>query len=239
MPKSNAPFSSIDMDYREEFLGGGIRLLQNERFRLGTDSLLLSRFVSLPKAARVADLGAGNAALGLLLCVRSGDCTVTGIELDPAAHALALENIRRNALHARVSSHLGDVREIRTLLPAGSFDCVLSNPPYFPAGSGRVSKSAPLARSEQTLTLCDVCRAAAWLLPTGGRFALIHRAERLCDVLCALRSERLEPKRIAFVRHRPGAPIGLVLVEARKDGKADVRFESDLYASNYGQEADL
>ena len=57
--------------FREESLGGGIRLLQNERFPLGTDSLLLSRFLTLPRAARVADLGAGNAALGLLLCVGS------------------------------------------------------------------------------------------------------------------------------------------------------------------------
>ncbi len=222
----------------EELLGGGIRLLQNERFRLGTDSLLLSRFVTLPKNARVADLGAGNATLGLLLCARSESCTVTGVEIDTDAHALALENIRRNALEPRVSSLLGDVREIRTLLPAGSFECVVSNPPYFPVGSGKVRESAEKARSEASLPLSELCQAAAWLLPSGGRFALVHRAERLCDLVSALRAVRLEPKRIAFVRHDASAPVSLVLLEARKDGNAGLRFEADRYVSNYGQEGE-
>lgn len=222
--------------FREESLGGGIRLLQNERFPLGTDSLLLSRFLTLPRAARVADLGAGNAALGLLLCARSNDCTVTGIELDEQAHRLALENIRRNGLESRVRSLPGDVREIRALLPPGHFDCVISNPPYFPAGSGAVRETAAMARSEQSLPPHSLCAAAAWLLPSGGRFALVHRAERLCDLMCALRAARLEPKRLAFVRHAPDAPVRLVLLEARKDGRPGLRIEADRYGSNYGQE---
>ena len=92
-----------------------------------------------PPAARVADLGAGCGTLGVLLCKNAPDCAVTGVELDAAAHALALENIRENGLEGRLTALHGDVRQIRALLPAAEFDCVVSNPPYFPVGSGRRS----------------------------------------------------------------------------------------------------
>lgn len=211
----------------QETLWNGISMTQPE-FRLGTDSVLLAHFLSLPPRANVADLGSGGGTLGLLLCARDADCRVTGVELDGQAHELALENIRRNRLEGRLSSILGDVREIRTLLPAGGFDCVIANPPYFPAGSGRVSKTNPMARSEATLPLEAICRAAAWLLHDGGRFALVHRPERLCDVFCAMRESGIEPKRLRFVRHNVSAPVCLVLIEGRRGGRPALRLEPDL-----------
>lgn len=210
----------------EEVLHNGA-VLRHDAFRLGTDSVLLSQFLTLSKHARVADLGSGCGTLGLLLCARDETCRVTGIELDEAAHRLAEENIARNALHERLTALRGDVRTVQTLLPAGSFDCVLSNPPYFPAGSGKLSRHAASARSELTLTLAELCRAAAWLLPSGGRFALVHRPERLCDIFCALRECRLEPKRLRFVRHTAASPVCLVLIEARRGGKPGLHYDPD------------
>ena len=192
-------------------------------FRLGTDSVLLSQFMSLPKGAKVADLGAGCGTLGLLLCARSADCSVTGIELDETAYALAQENIALNRLE-RLQVLQGDVREIRQILPANSFDCVISNPPYFPVGSG---KAANAYRSELTLNLSQLCQAAAWLLPSGGRFALVHRPERLCDLICTMREYGIEPKRVQFVRHNAQSPVCLVLLEGRRGGKPGLTYLAD------------
>ncbi len=199
--------------------------LRQSAFRLGTDSVLLSSFANIPKKSHVVDLGSGGGALGLLLCAKNDSCTVTGIEIDDAAHAIALENAAQNALHDRLRPMLGDVRKIRELLPAASVDCVVSNPPYFPANSGKISSAA---RSEVTLNLAQLCAAAAWLLPSGGRFFLVHRPERLCDIFCALRENGMEPKRLQFVRHKADAPICLVLIEARRGGKSGIRYEPDL-----------
>ena len=184
---------------------------------------MLSQFLTLPKQARVADLGSGCGTLGLLLCARDASCTVTGIELDPQAHNLALENIAQNGLKRLTSLH-GDVRKIRELLPAGQFDCVISNPPYFPVHSG---KAANAFRSELTLTLSQLCQSAAWLLPSGGRFALVHRPERLCDIFWELRSHQMEPKRLQFVRHSATSPVCLVLIEARRGGNPGLSYLPD------------
>lgn len=214
---------------REEALWNGVRLYcPPGEFPLSTDAVLLADFLTLPDRARVADLGAGCGTLGLLLCARNAQCHVTGIELREEAVRLADENIRRNALEARLSVLEGDVRRIRALLPAGGFDCVISNPPYFPSGSGKHSLRHCRERSERDLPLAELCAAAAWLLPTGGRFALVHRPERLCDLFCALRAAGLEPKRIRFVRHRAESPVCLVLVEARRGGHPGLQYLPDL-----------
>lgn len=98
---------------------------------------------------------------------------------------------------------------------------MIANPPCFPVGSGRIGQqTSAAARTEQCLTLAELCAAAAWLLPAGGRFALVHRAERLCDLLCALRAAGLEPKRVQPVRHNAESPVSLLLLEARRGGAA-------------------
>ncbi len=215
----------------EETLWNGIRMLQPERhFRLGTDAVLLADYLTLPRKARVADLGSGSGAIGLLLCGRSADCHVTGIEIQPEACALARDNIARNALEHRFCLLQGDLREIRDLLPASSFDCVVANPPYFPVGSGKLKENSALAvaRTEICCTLGDVCAAAGWLVRRGGTFALVHRPERLCDLLYQMRVNRLEPKRIRFVRHTPSAPVSLVLLEGRAGARPGLQFLPDL-----------
>lgn len=216
---------------KELFANGAVLRHGEGSFRLGTDTMLLAHFAAPCCTGRVVDLGAGSGALGLLLCSNNEKCTVTGIEIDPAAHALALDNIAENGLQSRMRALHGDVREIRALLPAGCADAVIANPPYFPVGSGRAGAAAA-ARTEETLTLAQLCRAAAWLLPSGGRFALVHRPERLCDLLCTLRENALEPKRLQFVRHTAEASACLVLIEARRGGRPGLQLLNDLIEFN-------
>ena len=201
-----------------------------EQFPLGTDSVLLADFVRLPSKALAADLGAGVGTLGLLLCARKPDCRVDGIELQAQAVDAARAVIRENGMEGRVSVARGDLRQIADFSPAGRYDAVVANPPYFPAGSGAAaaSESMALARTELGCTLAEVCAAAAWLLRWSGLFFLVHRPERLCDLMTELRGHGLEPKRLRLVRHRPDALPCLVLLESRRGGKPGLTIEPEL-----------
>lgn len=176
-------------------------------FPLGGDSLALGDFATLRRGFSVCDLGCGSGALMLLLARREPQLTLTGVELDPLSAHAAQDNLARNGLAGRVLQ--ADLQYAP--LPEGQFDLVISNPPYFPTGSGR---SGGMARSEESCTLDRLCAAAARLLKNGGRFALCHRPQRLTDVLCALRAHRLEPKRLKLLAHSPAHPPSVLLVEA-------------------------
>lgn len=187
-------------------------------FPLGGDALALGKFASVKPGWRVCDLGTGSGALLLLLARRAGPLSLTGVERDPLSAQTARENLAVNRLSGEIIT--GDLRTVP--LPAGGFDLVVSNPPYFPVGSG---KSGGPARSEEFCTLDELCAAAGRLTKNGGRFALCHRPERLVDVVCTLRAHRLEPKRLKLVSHSPDHPPSLLLVEAVRQGKPGLAIE--------------
>lgn len=214
-----------------EQLHSGIRITQSDDlFRIGTDSMVLADFAPLRGVRTAADLGCGNGCLGFLLLGRAPGLQITGIELQAAACALARQNIADNNLQAQYRLIEGDLRQIPDLLPANGFDCVVSNPPYFPIGSGFNARDEAfaIARTERCCTPDDLCRAAKWLLHSGGSFCLVHRPERLADLICALRAHRLEPKRLRLVRHHPGAQASILLLDSRLDGKPGLQLEPDL-----------
>lgn len=191
-------------------------------FPLSTDSMVLADFVKLPKNARVLDLGAGCGTLGLLLCAKADDCHVTGLELDEAAHAGALQNISRNGLATRMNSIHGDLRQSKALLCSGQFDVCVSNPPYF---SGGPAAKLTSARRTDICTLEALFAAASWALKFGGDFFLVHRPEALGQLFGCACAASLEPKRLALLRHKPGDPVSLVLVQCRKGAKPGLRWE--------------
>ncbi len=218
-----------------EVLSNGMRILQTEQlFRLGTDSILLANFCKKLHGGRIADLGCGGGALGILLCAADPVCRVTGIELQPAACEIAEQNIHINHLEARFSVCNGDLRQIQTLFPANGFDCVVSNPPYFPVGSGSRSQSdaMAIARTEVCCTPEELCAAAQWLLRFGGSFCFVHRPERLAEMIYILKSHQLEPKRLRFVRHSPHAPVSLFLMACTLGGKSGLQAENELVLYN-------
>ena len=188
-------------------------------FPLGGDALALGEFATVRPRWRVCDLGTGSGALLLLLARWAPDLQLAGVEADPLAARTARDNLAANGLPGELV--LGDWREIP--LPAGAFDLVVSNPPYFPPGSGRGDDPA---RMELHGGLEELCAAAGRLLKNGGRFALCHRPERLCDVLCTLRAHGLEPKRLKLVAHSPAHPPALLLVEAVKGGRPGLVVET-------------
>lgn len=192
-------------------------------FPLSTDSMVLADFVKLPKNARVLDLGSGCGTLGLLLCAKDPACHVVGYELTELAHRAALKNIRQNLLEARMESICADAAGIPQTLAPGSFSCCVSNPPYFSGGPASVS--TPLARREDGCSLDALLQSAAWALKYGGDFFLVHRPERLGEILSLSGKLRLEAKRLRLVRHREGETPNLILLQLRKGGKPGLCWE--------------
>ena len=207
-----------------EYLPSGLTLsLCDGAFPLSTDSMLLSHFVRLPKNASVVDLGSGCGTLGLLLCSKDQSCHVTGIELEEKAHLEALENIRRNGLDARMESLCADIRSVSERFSPGSFSCCISNPPYFSGGFS--SQTLATARQEGSCTPDDLFKCGSRLLKFGGDFFLVHKPERLAELIATASKYGLEAKRLCLVRHREHAPVNLILLQLRKGAKPGLVWE--------------
>lgn len=192
-------------------------------FPLSTDSMVLAHFIKLPRSAKILDLGSGCGTLGVLLCAKAPECTVTGFELTEHAHRAAQENIRANGLQSRMESICADLRQIPEVLPQGSFSLCVSNPPYF--SGGPVSHRTPLARREDGCTLAELLKSAAWALKYGGDLYLVHRPERLGEIIAQAAPFRLEAKRLGLLRHKEGQRPSLILLQLRKGGKPGLSWE--------------
>jgi len=216
-----------------EYLPNGVTLqLCDGAFPLSTDSVLLAHFVKLRKNARVLDLGSGCATLGLMLCARDEGCAVTGLELSEDAHAAAEANIRRNGLEARLNSICTDLRN----LPAdfvGRFHCCVSNPPYF--SGGPASMATPLARRDDCCSPEHLCQSAARALQFGGDFYLVHKPEKLAQIISCGASAGLEAKKLVLVRHKEGGPIALILLQLRKGGKPGLQIHEQSLFDSQGE----
>ena len=207
-----------------EILTNGFTLeLAEATFPLSTDSMVLADYVRLSRNARVLDLGSGCGTLGLLLCARQPLCSVTGIELSPAAHEAALDNIRRNGIEDRMESICADLTAVPDRFPAGSFDCCVSNPPYFSAGPA--SRRLPTARREDCCTPRQLFRSAAWAIKYGGDFFLVHRPERLAELIAEGARAGLEAKGLRLLRHRTDSSVSLILLHFRKGAKPGLVLE--------------
>jgi len=208
-----------------EYLPNGLTLeLCPGAFPLSTDSMLLAHFVKLRKQARILDLGSGCGTLGLMLCARDAGCTVTGLELSEDAHAAAEENIRRNGLEERLNSICADLRDLPPDF-TGHFHCCVSNPPYF--SGGPASTAAPLARRDDCCSPAELCCTAARALQFGGDFFLVHKPEKLAQIIACGAATGLEAKNLVLVRHKEGGPIALILLQLRKGGKPGLQIREE------------
>ncbi len=210
----------------KEPLSGGRVIYVSRDSRFGTDAVLLADFASPKRIDTAVDLCTGGGIIPLLwLCGDSPREKVIGVELQPECCALARRSIGENGDGERFSVMECDLREIEKHLPREKYSLVTCNPPYFPVGAGFENKTAgrTLARSEQTCDSGDVCRAARYLLKYGGRLCVCQRPERMADVICAMREQGIEPKRIRLVQQREGSEPWLVLIEGRRGGRPGVK----------------
>jgi len=215
----------------DELWRGGPRFMQTEEsFKLSTDSVLLADFANMKRVRSCLDLGSGAGVLCVLLAAKNSEAQITGIELQLNFADLSRLNISENGMADRAEIITGDLREHRSLLKASAFDLVVSNPPYFAENTGY---SAPLkhragAREEKNCTLSDICAAAKWALRWGGTFALVHRPERLSEILVAMTEAGIEPKKLRMVSYSAEKAPSLVLVEGKRGGKKGLKIEAPL-----------
>ena len=213
---------------------GDAQVAIDDTHRFGTDAMLLSHFAMPCGGDAVCELGTGCGAIALRLAASGTAGSVHGVDIQPAAIALAQLGADRFVGSPKPTFAVGDWSDPRSIAPAGSFRRLVCNPPYFPPQSGGVNADPAVrtARHETPDTLDSLCRAASWLLTSGGRFFLCHRPERLAAVMGALTAHHLEPKRLQPVQKRSDTAPWLFLLEARKDGKSGLTWQSPLVLYN-------
>jgi len=213
-------------DERFEQLGGGVEVCVSKAHTFGSDAILLSNFAKPKSYDRCIDLCSG---CGIVPLLWDHPLPVTAVDIQPDA----IGQMKLSKPEGRIIPVLADLREPSALGHA-AFDLVTCNPPYRAVGTGIISgrHSDRLARHETTCTLEDVCRAAAYLLRSGGRFCLCHLPERLADLLVLMRQYALEPKRVQFVQQRTDSAPWLVLAEGKRGAKPFLTVEAPVIMEN-------
>lgn len=218
-------------------IAGEYQIAVSNEHGFGTDALVLANFASPKRGERVLELGTGCGAIALRLCATGRPASVHGVDIAPAAIALAQMSAKAFAVaggEPAPTFGVGDWESPVTLGKGNRYTLVVCNPPYFAPGSGAVSATPAdrLSRHENPGTLPAVCAAAAAQLQYGGRFCLCHRPERLAAVLAALTAAGLEPKKLQGVQHRPASAPWLMLVEARLGGRPGLTWLPSLCQEN-------
>ena len=217
--------------YVRENLGDGISVFVSPAHTFGTDALALAEFAHPKAGENACDMGTGCGIIPLVWCKHEAPKTVVGIDIQPACIDLCKLSIEKSGLSRRFWAVCADLRHIKNYFPGGSFDLVTMNPPYTAEGAGRQSADPAkrTARSEAACTLSDITNAASFLLRFGGRLCLCHRPERLCEVLDAMRSVKIEPKRLRFVHARPDSAPSLFLVEGKRGANPGLAVEKPYF----------
>jgi tRNA1(Val) A37 N6-methylase TrmN6 len=210
----------------DDLLTHQLRIIQSDEvFSFSMDAVLLARFASVPKHGKILDLCTGNGVVPLLLSTRTG-ANIEGIEIQPRLADMARRSVEMNGLQNVIQIREGDLRELVKETGHGVYDAVTVNPPYMPLTGGdlKLNSHQAIARHEIHCSLEEVIASAMRLVKNGGKVSMVHKPQRLGEIITLLRQYRLEPKVIRFVHPRPGTESNIVLIEALRDGKPDVRI---------------
>lgn len=216
----------------DDLVWRNLKIIQNPNwFCFSIDAILLADFSLLRPGDRVVDLGTGTGVIPLLLAARMRTLSIIGLEIKEEVAQMAQRSVSLNNLTQQITIKSGDIKDAPAQFGKGSFDLVVSNPPYTPVEAGRTSSSSikAAARTEVHCSLEDVIRVGAALLNSDGRFALVHRPIRLAEIIYLMRSYRLEPKRMRFVHPMIGREPNVLLIEGIKNGKRDVKIFPPLF----------
>lgn len=199
-------------------------------YRVNQDSFLLAEFVSVKATDRLIDLGTGIGIIPLLLSQKGNFKEIIGLELQPELARFAQQNVESNHLENQIKIFESDIKKIKPLFPANSFEVVVSNPPYIPVGKGRLSPnlSKRMAKQELNCTIADIIAAARYLLKNKGKLYLSYLPDNLLNLLILLREANLEPKRLRISFLETKQTTNLVLIEAVKSAKSGLIIEQIL-----------
>ncbi|MBR2827781.1 MAG: tRNA1(Val) (adenine(37)-N6)-methyltransferase [Bacilli bacterium] len=212
----------------DDVLGYGLKIYQDsEFFSFSLDSIILANFCSIRlRDKKIVDFCSGNGIVPLILSKRTRSF-ITGVEIQLKLQKLAYESIQYNNLQNQISIECMDVKDF-SINHRDEFDLVVCNPPYFKVQDNNyfnLSREKTIARHEVCLTLADLCKSAFQVLKEHGTFCVVHRSERLMDILIEFRNHHIEPKRIQFFYENIDKPSNIILVEGQKMGSVGLKIE--------------
>lgn len=209
----------------------GLKLIQDKSlFCFGMDAVLLADYAKINDNAKVIDLGTGNGILPILIHGKYKAAKIVGVEIQEKSAALAVKNVQLNEIEDYVQIIKEDIKNIRNLFEKGSFDYVITNPPYKKANSGIINEKneKAVARHEILCTLEDIISSSSYLLRDSGVFYMINRPERLADAIELMRKNKIEPKKIKFVFPYENKKPNLFLISGTKYGNQFLTVEEPL-----------
>lgn len=213
-------------------------------FSYSLDAVLLAHFTYVPiNKGNILDLCSGNGAIPLLLSKRTKG-NIVGLEIQSRLVNMAKRSVQLNKLDDRIMIIEGDLKERQKELKQSYYDVVTCNPPYFATPKStehNVNEYLTIARHEVCCTLEDVIKACKLYVKPGGKVSLVHRPERLVDIITLFRKYQIEPKRIQFVYPKLEKEANTILVEGIRDGNVGLKMLPPLiiYKNNdtYTEEA--
>lgn len=213
-----------------------LKLIQNtEGFCFGIDSVLLSDFAkNIKKGSKVIDLGTGTGIIATLLCAKTDLEKVVGVEIQQDVADMAKRSIKLNNLENKFEILNENIINLKNVIEAGSFDVVVTNPPYKKLNTGIVNEEEKklISRHEIKAELKDFLETAFYLLKDKGEFYMVHRPERLVDIMQSMRNAKIEPKEIRFVCPNTEKEPNLVLIRGVKNGRPFLKILPNLYIYN-------
>lgn len=233
---------STNDDTLDDLVINGLKIFQPRRgYRFSLDAVLLAHYPELERVRSIIDLGTGSGVIPLLLSQRC-DAAITGVEIQPVMAARALRSVQYNCLEKRIKIIEADVNCIQQYLPPACADLVVSNPPFWKIGEGKLSlnREEAIARHELKLNLAQLINRAAYLLPAGGRMALIHHPGRLQETMELLTANGFKAGRLRTVHPNRKTEARMILLEAVKNSHRGLKILPPLYIyqedGSYSQE---
>ncbi len=219
-------------------------------FCFGIDSVLLSDFAkNIKNNAKCVDLGTGTGILSILLCAKTNLAKIYGIEVqqdvaDMANRSRILNNLqeRFEIFNMNIKDILNSSNVYADILKKNSFDCVITNPPYKKINTGKINDNEKklISRHEITANLNDFLEVAKYLLKDKGSLYMVHRPERMVEILKCMKENKIEPKEIQFVYPQVDKEPNLILIKGIKNGKEFLKIKKPLFIydknGNYTQE---
>ncbi len=220
-----------------------LKIIQNSNgFCFGMDSVLLSDFAKeIKQGSNVIDLGTGTGILPILLSSKTKNTKITGIEIQKEVAEMANRSIMLNNLQDRIQIICEDIKNLKEVYKPCTFDSVVTNPPYKKSGTGgiNIDEKKLISKHELTATLEDFISISQYLLKDKGSLYLVHRPERLADIITNLCKHKLEPKMLKFVQPNFQKEPNLILIKAVKNAKPHLKLCKPLYIYNeYGKYTD-
>ena len=219
------------------FLTDDYKVLQDDDgYLFSADSVLLANLAKIGKDDTVLDLGSGSGVMSILVSVKKGAKKVVGVEIDSCIADMSRRSVKMNHLDDKIEIVTGDVKDVKALLTAGSFDKAICNPPYFGGDDGleKTSQRA-VARKQGDFILYDFVFAASYALKNGGDFFIVYKADRLVELITTLHQNGLEPKHITYVYPKLSKGVDTVIISAKKGGKLGLQSSTLILMDEEGK----